>query len=240
MADGFAAAGATVIISSRKQDACEKAAEEIEANGGRALAIAAHVGDTDALDQLIAQSLEKCGQVDVLINNAAINPGMANLDEAEVAYFDKLHEVNVRGPWYLASRLASGMRDAGGGTIINVISVGGLRAGPGVGVYCANKSALYALTQTMAQEWAPWNIRVNALAPGPYETRMFTTAADMIPGFRESSISSTLLGRIAAPEELVGSALYLAGDASSYTTGTVLVTDGGLLSKPPGNSSLME
>jgi len=240
MADGFAAAGATVIISSRKQEACEEVAGEITAAGGKATAIAAHVGEPQALDQLIAQSLEQCGAVDVLVNNAAINPGMANLDEVDVAYFDKLNEVNLRGPWYLASRLAPKMRDAGGGAIINVISIGGLRPGAGVGVYCANKSALYALTQTMAQEWAPWNIRVNALAPGPYETRMFKSAADLIPGFREASASSTVMGRVADPEELVGSALYLAGPASSYTTGAVLLTDGGMISKPPGNTALME
>ena len=229
MAQGFAAAGGQVIVSSRKQDACEKVVEEITAQGGKAAAIAAHVGKPAELDNLIAEALRRFTRIDTLINNAGM-PSHTPLHETELSLYDKLFDVNVKGPWYLSSRLAPSMRDAGGGTIINVISVGGLRPGPGVGIYCANKAALHALTRSMANEWAPWKIRVNSLAPGPYATRMFNAAAQD-EAFLQSSIDATLLRRVADADEIIGSALYLAGDASSYTTGEVLVTDGGYMAK---------
>lgn len=228
IAKGFAVAGATVIISSRKQDACDKVADDIQRNGGKAVAIAAHAGDMRSLDTLIEQSITKLKKVDILVNNAAISISFGRLDENDEAVFDKMNDVNLKGPWYLASRLAPKMRDTGGGNIINVISVGGLKPGAGVGIYCANKAALYALTKSMAAEWAPWNIRVNALAPGPYTTDMFN-AGKVMPGFEEGSKEATLQKRIATPEELVGSALYLATDASSFTTGSVVLSDGGYM-----------
>ena len=229
MANAFAAAGAHVVISSRKAEACEAAASAIVADGGQATPVAANAGDMRALDNLIEETLKACPSVDVLINNAATNLSMGGLHEDSEAVFDKMNDVNVKGPWYLASRLAPKMKDTGGGSIINVISVGGLKPGPGVGIYCANKAALHAMTKTMAIEWAPWKIRVNSLAPGPYETDMFKSAADAVPGFREGSIEATAVKRIADPREIVGSALYLAGPAGSYTTGATLVTDGGYM-----------
>ena len=229
MAEGLAAAGAHVIISSRKAEACENLAEQLRSEGGKATAIAAHAGDIASIDRLIEQSLKQLQKIDILINNAAISISMGTLDQNDESIFDKMNDVNLKGPWYLASRLAPRMRDGGGGNIINVISVGGLKPGPGVGIYCANKAALHAMTKTMAQEWAPWKIRVNSLAPGPYETDMFASAANVVKGFREGSIASTTLKRVADPEEIIGSVLYLAGPASSYTTGTVLATDGGFL-----------
>jgi NAD(P)-dependent dehydrogenase (short-subunit alcohol dehydrogenase family) len=229
IAEGFSKAGAYVIVSSRKQEACEEVVNEISKQGGKSTAIAAHAGDMRQLDELIKTSVERCGKVDVLVNNAAISVGMGGLHENDEKFFDKMNDVNLKGPWYLASRIAPIMRDNGGGNIINVISVGGLKPGPFAGVYCANKAALYALTKTMASEWASWNVRVNALAPGPYSTDMFNTAADALPGFKDASMDATEMKRIADPEELVGSALYLASNASSYTTGTVVVSDGGYL-----------
>lgn len=230
MAEGFIKAGANVIISSRKQDACEQAAKTLNAIGpNKAFAQAAHMGDIDSIDQLIASSIKQCGSVDVLVNNAAISVAFGSLDQNDVAMFNKMNDVNLRGPWYLASRLAPKMRDAGGGNIINVISVGGLKPGAGVGIYCANKAALYALTKSMAAEWAGWNVRVNALAPGPYRTDMFNNAANTMEGFEQGSIDATLQKRVAEPKELIGSALFLASDASSYTTGSVVVSDGGYM-----------
>lgn len=229
MAEGFAAAGGHVVISSRKAEACEAAAAAIVKNGGKATPVAAHAGDMRALDNLMSETLKACGGVDVLINNAAISLSMGTLDQNDEAIFDKMNDVNLKGPWYLASRLAPKMKENGGGSIINIISVGALKPGPGVGIYCANKAALHAMTKTMAVEWAPWNIRVNALAPGPYETDMFKSAADVVPGFREGSVESTAMKRVADPGELVGSALYLAGAAGSYTTGATLVSDGGFM-----------
>ena len=229
IAFGLAEAGARVIVNSRKPDACDATAAEIRERGGDATALSAHCGDTDALDGLIERGIASCGRVDVLFNNAGINPRFATLPETSVALFDKLIDVNLKGPWYLASRLAGHMRDNGGGSIVNVISVGGLRPGPGVGVYCAAKAALHGLTRSMAAEWAAWGIRVNSLAPGAYNTDMLRGAADSDPGFLQTAADASLMKRIAEPEELVGSALYLASDASSYTTGQVLVSDGGMM-----------
>ncbi len=229
IAFGLAQAGARLIINGRKPDSCEAAAAEIRAAGGEAVGIAAHCGDTAALDGLISGSLAAFGRVDVLFNNAGINPQFAMLNEVAVPLFDKLIEVNLKGPWYLASRLAPHMREHGGGSIINVISVGGLKPGAGVGVYCATKAALHALSCSMAAEWAGWGIRVNSLAPGTYNTDMLRGAGANDPNFLKISTAASLMRRIAEPEELLGSALYLASDASSYTTGQALVSDGGML-----------
>ena len=226
---GLAEKGANIVVSSRKQDMCEKAAAEIhDATGVEVLAHAAHVGELGQLDKLIDATYERFGKIDILINNAGISPAFKELSECEEPLFDKLFDVNVKGPWYLASRAAPRMAKHGGGTIINVISVGGLRPGAGVGIYTATKATLHAFTKVMAQEWAPLNIRVNSLAPGPFRTDMFEAALSM-PGFGESSINATVLKRIAEPEEIIGTILFLAGDASSYVTGEVLVADGGML-----------
>ena len=229
IAEGFGKAGATVIVSSRKQKACDTVADAIKKRGGQATAIASHMGDMRQIDRLIEESIAQHKKIDILVNNAAISVGMGGLHENDEKFFDKMNDVNFKGPWYISSRLAPLMRDNGGGNIINVISVGALQPGPFAGIYCANKAALYALTKSMAAEWSSWHIRVNALAPGPYSTDMFNNAANAVSGFEEASVDATLLKRIASPEELVGSALYLASDASSYTTGTVLVSDGGYL-----------
>ena len=229
IAFGLAAAGARIVVNSRKPDACEATASAIRERGGEAVACAAHCGDTEALDRLIEESVAAFGGVDVLFNNAGINPRFSTLPDTSVTLFDKLIDVNLKGPWYLASRLAPRMRERGGGSIVNVISVGGLRPGPGVGIYCAAKAALHGLTRSMAAEWAAWNIRVNSLAPGAYNTDMLRGAADADPAFIEAAAGASLMKRIAEPEELVGSALYLASDASSYTTGQVLVSDGGMM-----------
>ena len=227
---GLAAAGADVIVVSRKLESCEVVAEQIRSTGRRALALAAHVGRIEDLDAVIADSYEAFGQVDILVNNAGMNPVAGGLSDLQPELFQKLFDVNTKGPWYLASRLAPRMAEHGGGSIINVISVGGLRPPAFQGFYAATKAALDALTKVMAAEWADKGIRVNSLAPGSYHSDLFDTAAQM-PGFLEGAIDASLQKRVAETGEIIGPVLYLASDLSSFTTGHTLVSDGGFMAR---------
>jgi NAD(P)-dependent dehydrogenase (short-subunit alcohol dehydrogenase family) len=209
---GLADAGADVIIASRRLENCERVAREAD------------------LDRLIETAYERFGRVDILINNAGINPTLGLLSDLTPELFQKLFDVNTKGPWYLASRLAPRMAGHGGGSIINVISVGGLKPSPYQGFYSATKAALHALTRVMAAEWAPLGIRVNDLAPGSYHSDMFDSAAN-IPGYLQGAIDASLQQRIAATEEILGPILYLASDMSAFTTGATLVSDGGSMVK---------
>jgi NAD(P)-dependent dehydrogenase (short-subunit alcohol dehydrogenase family) len=226
MSHGFARAGARVILASRKIEACEAVVADIRDAGGEAVAIAAHTGDTDSLDVLVQASYDAYGQVDVLINNAGINVAMGALTDLSVQQYDKMYQVNQRGPWYLASRLAPGMAEHGGGCVINLLSVAGLKPPAYMGFYAATKAALEAMTRVMAQEWAPLGIRVNALAPGTYHSDLTDGAIAAIPGFEEGAMSQQLIKRIADTEEILNPVFYLASE--SYTTGITLVADGGM------------
>lgn len=228
MSLGLAAAGADVIIVSRRLENCEAVAEEIRSMGRRALALSAHMGRTEDLDRIISSAYDKFGRVDILVNNAGMNPMIGELSELQVDLFQKLFDVNTKGPWYLASRMAPRMAEHGGGSIINVISVGALKPSALVGFYAATKAALDALTKVMAAEWASKGIRVNSLAPGSYHSDMFDSASS-IPGYLDGAIAASLQKRVAATEEIIGPVLYLASDMSSYTTGHTLVSDGGYM-----------
>lgn len=228
MALGLAEAGADLILASRNLDRCRAVAAEVEQRGRRALAVAAHLGQPDQIDALVETAWQQWGRVDLLINNAGINPTAGALTELTPALFQKLFDVNTLGPWYLASRLAPRMGEAGGGVIINVLSVAAIRPPAGQGFYAATKAALKALTAVMAAEWAPLKVRVNALAPGSYHSDLFDQAAAAIPGFLEGARQASLQQRIAATEEIVGPILYLASELSAYTTGATLISDGGL------------
>lgn len=228
MSLGLADAGADVIVVSRRLENCEAVADEIRAKGRRALALSAHMGRTGDLDAVIASAYDTFGHVDILINNAGMNPVMGELSELQVDLFQKLFDVNTKGPWYLASRMAPRMAEHGGGSVINVISVAGLKPSALVGFYAATKAALDALTKVMAAEWAAKGIRVNSLAPGSYHSDLFDSAAN-IPGYMDGAINACLQKRVAETEEIIGPVLYLASDLSSYTTGHTLVTDGGYM-----------
>jgi NAD(P)-dependent dehydrogenase (short-subunit alcohol dehydrogenase family) len=226
---GLAAAGAELVVASRRIDSCTKVVSEVHALGRDACAVAAHAGDMASLDALIEAAYGRFGHVDILVNNAGTNPVTAGLSELTPELFDKVIGVNTKGPWYLASRMAPRMGAHGGGTIVNVISVAALRSPALMGFYAASKAALNALTRVMAAEWAPLGIRVNSLAPGSFHSDMFDAAARQFEGYEQSAIENSLLKRVAATEEVVGSLLYLASDLSSFTTGTTLVVDGGFL-----------
>jgi NAD(P)-dependent dehydrogenase (short-subunit alcohol dehydrogenase family) len=227
MSLGFAREGARVIVASRKLASCESVVEEIRAAGGEGLPVSAHAGDIESLDHLLEVAVEAYAGVDILVNNAGINVAFGALADLSPASFDKMYQVNLRGPWYLASRLAPMMGEAGGGCIVNVISVAAIKPTAHMGFYAATKAGLEALTRTMAQEWAPLNVRVNALAPGTYHSDLTDGAIAAIPGFEEGAKSQQLIKRIAEAEEILNPVFYLASE--TYTTGITLVADGGMM-----------
>ncbi len=226
---GLAKAGADVVIASRKLESCEQVAEDVRAMGGRALPISAHAGRMESLDALLEQTYSTFGRLDVLINNAGTNPVTAGLSDLTPELFQKVFEVNTKGPWYLASRAAPRMAAHGGGSIINVISVGGLKPPAYQGFYAGSKAALHAMTKVMAAEWASMGIRVNAIAPGSFHSDMLDAALKILPGFEEGSREASLQKRIADTDEIIGPVMYLASDMSKFTTGATLVADGGYL-----------
>jgi NAD(P)-dependent dehydrogenase (short-subunit alcohol dehydrogenase family) len=231
MAQGLAEAGSDVVVVSRKADLCEQVAKEIESSTGRrAVPIACHLGEWDRLPDLVDRAYDAFGRIDVLVNNAGINPAMVPVRDLTEAYFDKLADVNLKGPVRLAALIAPRMGEQGGGSIINVTTLGAYSAGPGVGTYTALKAALTNYTKTMAAEWAALNVRVNALAPGPFMTEMMRGTAKYDAGFVERSAEATLMKRVADPEEIIGLTLFLASDASSYVTGEDYAIGGGMRS----------
>src|SRR4051794_36238003 len=207
MALAFAAAGARVVIASRKAEACAAVADEIVAAGGDALAVATHVGHPDEVDALVAATVEHFGGIDILVNNAA-NPLGGALTEVTPAAFDASYGVNVKGPILLGAAALDHLAASGHGSVINVISAGAFRPGEGLALYCSGKAALWSLTRVMAKEWASRSVRVNALAPGPFRTDMMAGALS-IPDFYGRIVDSTVQKRVAEPEEIVGAALFL-------------------------------
>jgi NAD(P)-dependent dehydrogenase (short-subunit alcohol dehydrogenase family) len=220
----FAQAGADVVIASRKVESCEALADEVsERTGRKALAVGAHVGDWSSIETLVDQAYDVFGRVDVLVNNAGIAPTYPSLAEAGEDLWDKTFAVNVKGPFRLIALVGPRMREAGGGSIINVSSIASVRPVPDFLPYAASKAALNTLTQGFASAYGP-TVRVNCIMAGPFLTDI-SSAWDMEAFDRDAQ--HIPLGRAGRPEELVGSALYLASDASSYTTGVVLPVDGG-------------
>jgi NAD(P)-dependent dehydrogenase (short-subunit alcohol dehydrogenase family) len=227
IARGFAAAGARVVVASRKADACEAVVAEIEAAGGEALAVPTHVGHTDELTTLVDTTVERFGGIDILVNNAANALGGMLEDLTDTA-FEKSFDANVRGPVVLATRALPHLEASGRGSVINMVTPGAFQPGLGLGLYCSGKAALWSFTRVMAKEWAAKGVRVNALSPGPFRTDMMANTY-AVPEFHQAIIDSTLTKRIAEPDEIVGAALFLAGDASAYMTGSVLPVDGGIM-----------
>jgi NAD(P)-dependent dehydrogenase (short-subunit alcohol dehydrogenase family) len=223
MALGFAAAGGHVVVSSRRLEACEILADEIRASGRRALALRCHVGDWDECGALIDATVAEFGRIDVLVNNAGIAPVPPSLREVTPELFDKTIAVNLKGPLRLTALAAEHMTE--GGTVINISSKAALRALPFTVVYSAAKAGLNALTQAAAAEFGPRGIRVNAIVCGTFDTDSFD--AGMTPEMKEQMAAGVSLRRIASADEIVGTALFLASDASSYLSGELLVLDGG-------------
>lgn len=226
IAERLAEAGARVVISSRKLEGLEAVAEGIRARGGEALAVVAHNGDKAALRRLAEGAVEAFGRIDILVNNAATNPHFGPLLEAEDSLWQKTIEVNIMGAVWLAQAVVPHLRAAGGGKIINVASINGLRPGRLQGIYSMTKAALINLTQTLAMELGIDNIQVNAIAPGLVRTKFARVIWENEEIVRQI-VERTPAGRIGEPEDIAGIALYLASPASAYTTGQVFVIDGG-------------
>ncbi|MER5181587.1 glucose 1-dehydrogenase [Streptomyces sp. NPDC002896] len=230
MAHGLAAAGASVVVSSRKQDLCEEVAKEIAAaTGAETLGLSCHVGDWDAIPGFVQQIVERLGTVDILVNNAGINPTFVGMADMPLDLWRKVFSVNLEGPLRMSQAVVPVMRERGGGSIINIGTMGAYGGGTGVGAYGPSKAALLSLTRICATEWAPWRIRVNAISPGPIESEMTKSAERSAPGFRERMAKATMLNRIAESHEIAGPVVYLASDASSFVTGEDHLVSGGML-----------
>ena len=228
IAKACAERGADVIVSSRKQPACEEVAEAIRTAGGKARAIACHIGDMEALNALFAEVQSRYGRLDVLVNNAATNPYYGHILDTDLGAYTKTVDVNVRG-YFFASILGGRiMRAGGGGSIINVASVNAVRPGPLQGIYSVTKGAVLNMTKAFARECGPDGVRCNAILPGLIRTK-FAGALLADDKQLEHYLGANPLKRVGEPRDLAGAAVFLASDASSYVTGEFLVVDGGFL-----------
>ncbi len=217
----LAECGASVVVASRKADNCEAVAEEIRARGGRALAVGCHIGHWNELDNLIAAAIAEFGRIDILVNNAGMSPVAESSVDVSEALFDKIVAVNFKGPFRLAALAGTHMMASGGGCIVNISSIGAVFPAPAYAPYAGCKSALNTITESLAREFGP-SVRVNGIMPGSFRTDI----AKSWPADKEAS-TPTALKRFAEPEEIVSAVLYLASDASSFTTGSVIRVDGG-------------
>jgi len=219
--------GAHVIVSSRKLDDCQLVADAIISDGGSAEAVACHVGNMDDISNCFAHIKQAHGKLDILINNAATNPYFGDILDTDLGAYTKTVDVNIRGYFFMCIEGGKLMRDNGGGSIVNTASINALKPGPMQGIYSISKAAVVNMTQAFAKECGRHNIRVNALLPGLTKTK-FAGALFSNEEMYKNAIKTIPLHRHAVPDEMAGTVLYLASDASSYTTGECIVVDGGL------------
>jgi len=221
MADGLAGAGASIVVVSRDQGACSRVAAEITASTGQvALGVACHMGEWDALPVLVDTVRDRFGR---------INPAPTSVIDMSQEYLDKLFAVNVKGPVRLAGLVAPVMAGRAKGSVINVSTVGAYAGGANFGAYTSAKAALINFTKVMAKEWAAMGIRVNAISPGPFNSTMMQGAAKLDAEFSTRAGAATMQHRVAECDEIIGAAVYLASDASSFVTGEDHVVAGGML-----------
>ncbi len=225
IAHAYAQHGAKVVVASRKIDNVQSVADAINAAGGHAIAIACHTGDRAQIKAMIARTVAEFGSLDIVVNNAATNPHFGSLLSATDEQWDKTFQVNVKGYFAVIQEAAPYFIKQGHGKIINMASVAGISPGQMMGIYSASKAAVIMMTKSLAQELATQGIQVNAIAPGVIETK-FSTAL-----WSNAHLTATVnrkAGRIGQPNDLAGTALFLASSASDYVTGTVIIVDGGL------------
>lgn len=224
----LAAYGAHVIVSSRKLDGCEAVAASIRDAGGSAEALACHVGEMEQIRQAFDSIKANHGKLDILVNNAAANPYFGHILDTDEAAYQKTVDVNIRGYFFMSVEAGKMMREQGGGVILNTASVNGVSPGDMQGIYSVTKAAVISMTKAFAKECGSLNIRVNALLPGLTDTK-FASALTKNEAILKKALKVIPLGRVADPDEMAGTVLYLVSDASSYTTGTTVVVDGGML-----------
>jgi len=220
--------GAHCILVSRKADALEGVASKIASRGGKAEVMACHVGDLKQIEGLFAKIKERHGRLDILINNAATNPYFGEMIGADEGIWNKTFDVNLKGPFFMIQQAAKLMEISGGGAIVNVSSVNGVKPAPLQGVYSITKAALISMTQAFAKELAGKKIRVNALLPGLVATH-FSKAIMDNEVIHDIAVKMIPMNRHAEPSEIAGVVLYLVSDAASFTTGASFVVDGGAL-----------
>ncbi len=223
----YAAAGARVIVSSRKQESVQVVADEIAAAGGEALALQCHVGRPLDVASMVERTVGTWGRLDIIVNNAGANPHFGPLLTADEGQWDKIMDTNVKGAFRLCQAAAPHMESQGGGKIINVISMAGLRPAPAMGAYGISKAALLMMTQVLALELGHANIQANAIAPGVIKT-YFSRVLWQTPQIADPLLKSLPAGRFGEPEDVTGMALFLASAASDYVTGAVFLVDGGM------------
>jgi dehydrogenase/reductase SDR family member 4 len=228
IAQYYAAHGAKVVVNSRKQEAVDSVVAHINTEGGQALGVAGQVGNSDDCQNIFNTTMETYGRVDILVNNAAANPVFGPVENTDDKAFNKIMDVNVKAPFELAKLCLPVMEKNGGGSIINISSIGGISPEQMLGIYSVSKAALVSLTKVMAAEWGKYNIRANVICPGLIQTK-FSEALWSNDMIMKHMMTQVPLGRIGSPEEIAGLALFLASEASSYCTGAVFTADGGYL-----------
>lgn len=222
----LAQAGAKVVVSSRKIDAVKAVAEKINQSGGEAYAIACNVGDMEDARKLVYDTIAHFGTIDIIINNAATNPVFGPVHDTSEEAFDKIMAVNVKGPFEIAKAAYPTLKAKKSGSIINISSVGGISPEHGLGIYSMSKAALISLSKVLAKEWGDDNIRVNTICPGLIKTK-FSEALWTNDKVMQMMMKALPIKRIGTPEEVAALCLYLAADASAYSTGAVFTADGG-------------
>ena len=228
IATTFARAGANVVVSSRKAEHVDAAVRTLQAEGLSVIGLTAHMGKAADAHELAARTVEYFDGIDIIVNNAATNPVFGPLQHASDDAFEKIFSVNVKGPLELCRTAHTVMAQRGGGSIVNISSIGGISPEAGLGLYSMSKAALLSLTKVMAQEWGADGIRANVICPGLIKTK-FSQALWQDAHIADQVLGHQPLRRIGMPEDVSGLALFLASDASSYCTGGVYMVDGGYL-----------
>jgi len=234
IAFGFAKAGAKVVITSRKMEDLEATAKEIKAAGGDAFPLQSHLGKFEGIQKTVDAVVDKYKRIDILVNNAGASPAMGSVLESDERLWDTIMNLNLKGVYFMSQAVAKIMKKQGGGKIINIASIDGFNPEPGVSVYSVSKAGVRMITRAFAMELARDNIQVNAIAPGPISTKMMNSHWFHLSPEEAKKAKAELekmlpTGRIGLPDEIAGAAVYLASAASSYTTGTEIVIDGGML-----------
>ena len=230
---GFAQAGADVVAVSRRSEEVKKTAAEIRALGHETLEVTADVTSRGDLQRVIDSMVSEMGRIDILVNSAGTTKRVPSLEMADQDW-DRVLDTNLKGTWYACQLAGRVMKEQGKGSIINISSLGGLVGNYEATAYCASKGAVVMLTRCLAAEWARYNIRVNALAPGVFETPLNVTIVNE-PGRKASILTRTPMRRFGTLEEIQGAAIFLASDSASFVTGEILAVDGGFLAQGIGD-----